>query len=1021
MKISTLFKPASLLLGAGLALHSSYGLAAKCEYVVQSDWNSGFVAAIRITNDSTTAINGWSVNWAYTDGSRRTSGWNANVSGNNPYTASGVGWNDRINPGQTVEFGIQGTKGESNGPAQKPTVTGAVCGATSSPPRTSVSSSSRSSSSSSRMTSSSSSFTTTSSSVRTTSSSSSVSSGPNTPPTAVIDTTAHGLTLQVNARDSRDADGHALKHTIDFGDGTIIKYPEAWHTYKQAGDYTVTVTVSDGISEATEVKVVSVQPAAGNKAPIARLVAAIEYHLVRAHGTSSYDEEGASLIYEWDFGAGAYLGEATASAVICGSSSSASSSGDAPRPSAFVTLTVSDGELKDTIQYGAGGKCGAVYDLMPRADFTYSIEGNTVSVDGSLSRDETKFTWDFGDGTTATGLKAKHTYAAPGTYTIGLRLSGPSLFGGTASKTIVIGGGSSVNSSVNSSVPSSSPATSSVISSVYSSQPSSVTTSSTASTTSALSSSVSSAVNVPPVAVVQTADYGLTLHVDARGSTDANGDKLKHTIDFGDGTVITYPEAWHTYSAPGDYIITVTVSDGLTSATEARLITVQAVQGNQAPIARLVATFSGSLVMAHGRSSYDEEGTPLTYEWDFGSGAFVGDAYASSAVCGSSSSSSSTGTRSPTLVTLTVSDGQLKNTVQKYARGFCGAIYDIVPSADFTYRIEGSRVVVDGSPSADETGFTWDFGDGTTATGLKAAHTYSAPGTYTITLRLSGPTLFGATTSKSLVIAGVASSTGSSIQSAAISSSSATTISAISSSRSSSSRSVSSSVSSVTSSDRNHYNAPRANTAPVIDGVADAVWDRASWAPIDVFWLGTQPNPSAQDYTGRYKAIWDEDYLYVLVDVTDDRLYDGVRDPLDRYWEDDTVELFIDENKNGGQHGYNTSAWAYHVSTYLDVVDSTTGGAKLLNDHIDARLVSNGTKHMWELRIRIYGEDYADWKANTPLKLYSGKLMGFSASYIDNDGSAQRESMMGSVNTAGHKNNQGYLDASVFGSMRLVD
>ena len=38
----------------------------------------------------------------------------------------------------------------------------------------------------------------------------------------------------------------------------------------------------------------------------------------------------------------------------------------------------------------------------------------------------------------------------------------------------------------------------------------------------------------------------------------------------------------------------------------------------------------------------------------------------------------------------------------------------------------------------------------------------------------------------------------------------------------------------------------------------------------------------------------------------------GVRDALDRYWEDDTVELFIDENKNGGQHGYNTSAWAYH-------------------------------------------------------------------------------------------------------------
>lgn len=1018
MNITTLVKPAALWLGAGLALYSSYGLAAKCEYVVQSDWNSGFVAAIRITNDSTTAINGWSVNWSYTDGSRRTGGWNANFSGNNPYTASGVGWNDRINPGQTVEFGIQGNKGAMNNPVQRPTVTGLVCGPTSSLPRTSISSSSRSSSSSSRMTSSSSSFTTTSSSVRTTSSSSSVSSGPNTPPIAVLETTAHGLTVQANARDSRDTDGHTLQHTIDFGDGTVITYPEAWHTYKAAGDYTVTVKVSDGITEDIETKVISVQPAAGNRAPIARLTPEFVRTRLLGHAGTSFDLEGSPLTYEWDFGQGAFVGNNTASTMLCNSSSSASSSASPyQRIYGLITLTVSDGELKDTIQREGSGFCGAVVDVFPSAAFTYEVEGSTVSVDASQSRDETGFVWDFGDGNSATGLQAKHTYAAPGTYTVSLKATGPSLFSGTTTKTIVIGGGSSVNSSVNSSVPSSSPATSSVISSVYSSQPSSVTTSSTASTTSAISSSVSSAVNVSPVAVVQTADYGLTLHVDARGSTDANGDKLKHTIDFGDGTVITYPEAWHTYSAPGDYIITVTVSDGLTSATEARLITVQAVQGNQAPIARLVATFSGSLVMAHGRSSYDEEGTPLTYEWDFGSGAFVGDAYASSVVCGSSSSSSSTGTRSPTLVTLTVSDGQLKNTVQKYARGFCGAIYDIVPSADFTYRIEGSRVVVDGSPSADETGFTWDFGDGTTATGLKAAHTYSAPGTYTITLRLSGPTLFGATTSKSVVIAGVASSTASSIQSATISSSSATT----SSSRSSSSRSVSSSVSSATSSDRNHYNAPRANTAPVIDGAADAVWDRASWAPIDVFWLGTQPNPSAQDYTGRYKAIWDEDYLYVLVDVTDDRLYDGVRDPLDRYWEDDTVELFIDENKNGGQHGYNTSAWAYHISTYLDVVDSTTGGAKLLNDHIDARLVSNGSKHLWEMRIRIYGEDYADWKANMPLKLYVGKLMGFSASYIDNDGSPQRESMMGSVDTPGHKNNQGYLDASVFGSMRLVE
>ena len=247
-----------------------------------------------------------------------------------------------------------------------------------------------------------------------------------------------------------------------------------------------------------------------------------------------------------------------------------------------------------------------------------------------------------------------------------------------------------------------------------------------------------------------------------------------------------------------------------------------------------------------------------------------------------------------------------------------------------------------------------------------------------------------------------------------------------STSRSSSSAAVSSlpvviSSSSSSNADRNLYIAPKAQVAPVIDGAVDAVWERASWAPIDVFWLGTQPNPTAQDYTGRYKALWDQNYLYLLFDITDDRIYDHTRDALSSYWEDDTVEIFIDENKNGGQHQYNTSAWAYHVSTYGDVVDYTTSGPKLLNNHIDTRLVSVGDKHMWEMRVRIYGENYSDNQTNTPLTLTAGKLMGFSASYIDNDGTQQRQSMMGSVDTSGHRNNQGYIDASVFGSMRLVE
>lgn len=100
--------------------------AADCSYVINNDWGTGFTAAIQIVNNGSTAINGWDVSWEYTDGSVVTSSWNANVTGNNPYTASALAWNSTINPGASVEFGIQGRS--SDGEAQIPTLSGSVCG-----------------------------------------------------------------------------------------------------------------------------------------------------------------------------------------------------------------------------------------------------------------------------------------------------------------------------------------------------------------------------------------------------------------------------------------------------------------------------------------------------------------------------------------------------------------------------------------------------------------------------------------------------------------------------------------------------------------------------------------------------------------------------------------------------------------------------------------------------------------------------------------------------------------------------
>ncbi len=85
MKKSIQFLPRAFAITC-ISIVSSYASianAAQCEHVIQNEWSSGFVAEIQITNDGTSAIEDWQVNWSYSD-AVSTSTWNAVVSGNNP-------------------------------------------------------------------------------------------------------------------------------------------------------------------------------------------------------------------------------------------------------------------------------------------------------------------------------------------------------------------------------------------------------------------------------------------------------------------------------------------------------------------------------------------------------------------------------------------------------------------------------------------------------------------------------------------------------------------------------------------------------------------------------------------------------------------------------------------------------------------------------------------------------------------------------------------------------------------------
>jgi endo-1,4-beta-xylanase len=127
------------LVGVSAALavlpHSAF---AACTYAIESEWNTGFVANITIKNDTGAPINNWNVNWQYVN-NRMSSGWNANFSGSNPYSATNMTWNGGIAAGQSVTFGFQGDK--NGAPAERPSVNGAACGGTTISSASSVSSS----------------------------------------------------------------------------------------------------------------------------------------------------------------------------------------------------------------------------------------------------------------------------------------------------------------------------------------------------------------------------------------------------------------------------------------------------------------------------------------------------------------------------------------------------------------------------------------------------------------------------------------------------------------------------------------------------------------------------------------------------------------------------------------------------------------------------------------------------------------------------------------------------------------
>jgi len=209
----------------------------------------------------------------------------------------------------------------------------------------------------------------------------------------------------------------------------------------------------------------------------------------------------------------------------------------------------------------------------------------------------------------------------------------------------------------------------------------------------------------------------------------------------------------------------------------------------------------------------------------------------------------------------------------------------------------------------------------------------------------------------------------------------------------------------------------------VIDGSdSDLCWATATWYAIDQVWLPHVNDVMEEgDFAGKYKVAWDANYLYILVEVKDDVLSDDHIYPTDNYWNDDCVEIFIDEDRSMGYHETNNNAFAYHVSIFYDVIDN---GMNLRNNlKVVMDTIAEKT-YLWEFAVKIYDEDfiYNNSEASR-VKLVPNKLMGFSIAYCDNDDAPnkERENFIGSMIMDETHKNVNYQTADYFGSMLLVD
>jgi PKD repeat protein len=566
----------------------------------------------------------------------------------------------------------------------------------------------------------------------------------NRPPKASFTSGCQKLACTVDASSSSDPDGTLTSYAWAFGDGSTATGTTASHTYAAAGTYTVTLTVTDNGGSSAQSAASLVTTA--NQPPGALFSKSCSLLACSFDGTLSYDPDGIVTGWSWSFGDGG-----TAS----GSNPSHTYANDGTYP---VTLTVTDSDgatASQTVQVTVA----QAPNQLPTAAFSVSCTKLVCSVDGTGSFDPdgtlVSYAWTFGDGGTATGATASHTYGAAGPYSVTLTVTDNR--GGTGSSSQTANAVANVAPTAAFSVSctrwtcsfdgtgstdsdgtitayawnfgdgaTGSGSTTSHTYATAGTYQASLTVTDNDTATGSVTKAASPPGNALPVAAFTVTCGKFACSFDATGSTDSDGTVSAYAWDFGDGSTGSGATASHPYAGTGPYTVTLTVTDndGATgTATHAA-----APVGNVAPTAAFTVTCGKFACSFDATGSTDSDGTVSAYAWDFGDGSTGSGATASHPYAGTG----------PYTVTLTVTDNDGATGTATHSAAPVG---NVAPVAAFSSQCSQFTCTVDGSASSDSdgtvAGYAWDFGDGSTGSGVTAPHTYQSTGTYTITLTVT--------------------------------------------------------------------------------------------------------------------------------------------------------------------------------------------------------------------------------------------------------------------------------------------